>query len=174
MSTLKVSTIAPLGTDATNTVSLQAGAKTSGFGKIAQIVQGSTTSATNIASTSFSDTGLSASITPSSTSSKILVVVNQNVVTNIDTNLGNSKIQLLRDSTTVISWGENIARIEAGNQSAVKFGHLVTFNYLDSPSTTSSVTYKTQGAVSSTSNNGQSQFQQSSVSSLITLMEVLD
>ena len=49
MSTLKVSTIAPLGTDATNTVSLQAGAKTSGFGKIAQIVQGSTTSATNIA-----------------------------------------------------------------------------------------------------------------------------
>ena len=33
MSTLKVSTIAPLGTDATNTVSLQAGAKTSGFGK---------------------------------------------------------------------------------------------------------------------------------------------
>jgi hypothetical protein len=151
MSTLKVSTIAPLGTDATNTVS-----------------------ATNIASTSFSDTGLSASITPSSTSSKILVVVNQNLVTNIDTNLGNSKIQLLRDSTTVISWAENIARIEAGNQSAVKFGHLVTFNYLDSPSTTSSVTYKTQGAVSSTSNNGQSQFQHSSVSSLITLMEVLD
>ena len=96
------------------------------------------------------------------------------MVTNIDTNLGNSKIQLLRDSTTVISWAENIARIEAGNQSAVKFGHLVTFNYLDSPSTTSSVTYKTQGAVSSTSNNGQSQFQQSSVSSLITLMEVLD
>jgi hypothetical protein len=137
-------------------------------------VQGSTTTATNIASTSFSDTGLSASITPSSTSSKILVVVNQNLVTNIDTNLGNSKIQLLRDSTTVISWAENIARIEAGNQSAVKFGHLVTFNYLDSPSTTSSVTYKTQGAVSSTSNNGQSQFQHSSVSSLITLMEVLD
>ena len=142
-------------------------------GKIGQIVQGNTTTATNIASTSFSDTGLSASITPSSTSSKILVTVNQNVVTNIDTNLGNSKIQLLRDSTTVISWGENIARIEAGNESAVKFGHLVTFNYLDSPSTTSSVTYKTQAAVSSTSNNGQSQFQQSSVSSLITLMEVL-
>ena len=94
---------------------------------IGQVVQGSTTTATNIASTSFSDTGLSASITPSSTSSKILVTVNQNVVTNIDTNLGNSKIQLLRDSTTVISW-ENIARIEAGNQSAVKFGHLVTFN----------------------------------------------
>ena len=142
-------------------------------GKIGQIVQGSTTTATNIASTSFSDTGLSASITPSSTSSKILVTVNQNVVTNIDTNLGNSKIQLLRDGTTVISWGENIARIEAGNQSAVKFGHLVTFAYLDSPASTSSIIYKTQGAVSSTSNNGQSQFQQSSVSSLITLMEVL-
>ena len=174
MSTLKVSTIAPLGTDATNTVSLQAGAKTSGFGKIAQIVQGSTTTATNIASTSFSDTGLSASITPSSTSSKILVVVNQNIVTDIDSNLANSKIQLLRDSTTVISWGENIARIEAGNQSAVKFGSLVTFNYLDSPASTSSITYKTQGAISSTSNNGTSRYQNGSVSSLITLMEVLD
>ena len=41
MSTLKVSTIAPLGTDATNTVSLQAGAKTSGFGKIGQVVNSS-------------------------------------------------------------------------------------------------------------------------------------
>ena len=127
----------------------------------------------NIASTSFTDTGLSASITPTSTSSKVLAIVNQNIVTNIDTNQGNSKIQLRRDSTSVITWGAIIARVEAGGSSSIKFGNLTTFNYLDSPSSTSSITYSTRGAVSSTANSGQAQFQASSTFSIITLMEVL-
>ena len=79
-------------------------------------------------------------ITPTATSSKIFVQVNQNILTDIDTNLGNARIQLRRDSTSVITFGANIARTEAGSVSAVKFGNLTSFNYLDSPSTTSQVT----------------------------------
>ena len=144
-----------------------------GVGKIGQIIQATTDSAVNVASTSYTDTGLTVNITPTATTSKVLVEVNQNIVTDIDTNLANSLLQLRRDSTSVITFGANIARIEAGNQSAVKFGNLTTFSFLDSPSTTSQITYKTRGAISSTSNNGTARFQNSSVFSVITVMEVL-
>ena len=142
-------------------------------GKVGQVIQATTSSAVNVASTSVADTGLTVNITPTASTSKVLVQVNQNILTDIDTNLGNAKIQLRRDSTSVITFGANIARIEAGNQSAVKFGNLTTFSFLDSPSTTSQITYKTRGAISSTSNNGTARFQNSSVFSVITVMEVL-
>ena len=148
-------------------------AKATGFGKVGQVVQASTSTAVNVASTSVADTGLTVNITPTATTSKVLVQVNQNILTDIDTELGNSKIKLLRDSTTAIDFTANIARIEAGSVSAVKFGNLTTFSFLDSPSTTSETTYKTQGAISSTSNNGTARFQNSSVPSVITVMEIL-
>tara|TARA_B100000519_G_C14048903_1_gene346405 strand:- start:160 stop:693 length:534 start_codon:yes stop_codon:yes gene_type:complete len=148
-------------------------AKATGFGKVGQVVQASTSTAVNVASTSVADTGLTVNITPTATTSKVLVQVNQNILTDIDTELGNSKIKLLRDSTTAIDFTTNIARVEANGSSAVKFGNLTTFSYLDSPSTTSQITYKTQGAISSTSNNGTARFQNSSVPSVITVMEIL-
>ena len=142
-------------------------------GKVGQVVQASTSTAVNVASTSVADTGLTVNITPTATTSKVLVQVNQNILTDIDTELGNSKIKLLRDSTTAIDFTTNIARVEANGSSAVKFGNLTTFSHLDSPSTTSQITYKTQGAISSTSNNGTARFQNSSVFSVITVMEIL-
>ena len=142
-------------------------------GKVGQVIQATTSSAVNVASTSVADTGLTVNITPTATTSKVLVQVNQNIVTDIDTISANSKIKLLRDSTTAIDFTANIARIEAGGSSAVKFGNLTTFSYLDSPSTTSQITYKTKGAISSTSNNGTARFQNSSVPSIITVMEIL-
>ena len=148
-------------------------AKATGFGKVGQVVQASTSTAVNVASTSVADTGLTVNITPTATTSKVLVQVNQNILTDIDTELGNSKIKLLRDSTTAIDFTTNIARVEANGSSAVKFGNLTTFSHLDSPSTTSQITYKTQGAISSTSNNGTARFQNSSVPSIITVMEIL-
>ena len=142
-------------------------------GKVGQVVQASTSTAVNVASTSVADTGLTVNITPTASTSKVLVQVNQNILTDIDTELGNSKIKLLRDSTTAIDFTTNIARVEANGSSAVKFGNLTTFSHLDSPSTTSQITYKTQGAISSTSNNGTARFQNSSVPSIITVMEIL-
>tara|TARA_B100001939_G_C16543450_1_gene447279 strand:+ start:44 stop:547 length:504 start_codon:yes stop_codon:yes gene_type:complete len=148
-------------------------AKATGFGKVGQVVQASTSTAVNVASTSVADTGLTVNITPTATTSKVLVQVNQNILTDIDTTAANSKIKLLRGTTTVIDFTTNIARVEAGGASSVKFGNLTTFSFLDSPSTTSETTYKTQGAISSTSNNGTARFQNSSVPSVITVTEIL-
>tara|TARA_R100000231_G_C5203914_1_gene128316 strand:+ start:23 stop:520 length:498 start_codon:yes stop_codon:yes gene_type:complete len=144
-----------------------------GGSKVGQIIQAITDSAVNVASTSYTDTGLTINITPTATSSKILVQVNQNILTDIDAALANSRIQLMRDSSAVITWGANIMRIEAGGLGAVKVGNLTTFSYLDSPSTTSQITYKTQGAVSTTANNGTARFQHASASSIITVTEIL-
>ena len=52
------------------------GAPTSGGGGVIQVVNGSTTSTTSHTSATYSDIGLSATITPKFTSSKILVFGN--------------------------------------------------------------------------------------------------
>ena len=141
-------------------------------GKIGQVVQAISTTQTYITSTSLADTNLSASITPTATSSKVLVMISQISLTDRDNQDGFLKYKLVRDSTDIHEW-TYIWRVEAGGASAVKNGGFTTLMYLDSPSTTSSVTYKTQGAISDTSNNGAARFQQSSKQSYIQLLEVL-
>ena len=101
---------------------------------------GSTTSSSYIAAT-----GLSASITPSSTSSKILVLVNSSAYTSS----GNTE-----GAFTIYRGGSNIgdangvSRAYAGSSDAI---FPLSMHILDSPSSTSSVTYavymkRTQGS----------------------------
>ena len=76
----------------------------SGTGNVLQVVTGTDNSQTDIANTSYQATGLSASITPSSTSSKILELVSTNVrINRTQYNDINGAIQLLRDSTEILS-----------------------------------------------------------------------
>ena len=104
-------------------------------GSVLQVVQGLYTNNFNTTSTSYVDTGLSASITPSSTSSKILVMVSQQgfKAGSSDTYYYN----ILRGSTQI---GETRVQIQTTSQSSA--GNYL--HRLDSPSTTSSITYKTQ------------------------------
>ena len=63
-----------------NTISAITALPTGLGGKVLQVVQGNT--ATQVAhSTSYADTGLTASITPSSTSNKILIMVDKHLFT---------------------------------------------------------------------------------------------
>lgn len=135
-------------------------------GKILQVVN-ATYGTQAISSTStYADTGLTATITPSATSSKILVLVSQSGVakgTN-DTRVG---IRLVRGSTTLITM-ENFAGW-TGNNNYNGVAAAAT-NYLDSPSTTSATTYKTQFA--SLDNVADAYVQRSAVTSTITLLEI--
>ena len=138
----------------------------SGKGKVLQVVQGST--ATQVVhSTSYADTGLTASITPSSSSNKILVILAQHLYTSGSSGTGGA-IKLLRDSTAIYTAGNNQAYYINATSADMRNYH--SFNYLDSPSSTSSLTYKTQGisyssAALRTQNDGH-------FTSFITLMEV--
>ena len=68
-------------------------------GNVIQVVQGRTKALVTTTSTSFIDTGLTATITPSSTSSKILVVCNQNGIFHSGTAGTFISLILLRGST---------------------------------------------------------------------------
>lgn len=100
-------------------------------------------------STNVDITGMSVSITPSSSSSKILILVNTDIVGQ-DSATG---IQLLRDSTEIYKGDTNDSRerfssigmYSNGTSPTTYSGGSVSIVFLDSPNTTSSVTYKIQG-----------------------------
>jgi len=137
-----------------------------GTGAILQVI--SATHATEVTSTSssYADTGLTASITPSSTSNKVLVIVNQNGLEKDGTDTKIS-VKLLRASTDIALFaGTGTLNTSTANRTDIG-GTGVSI--LDTPSSTSSTTYKTQlkneGSGTVSVQNG------SSVSS-ITLMEI--
>lgn len=103
-------------------------------------------------STSYADM-YSATITPSSTSSKILVMVTNHIyITNYSTDTWRGcMIKLLRDTTTIHddgSYGES-AYFEHNDDRLMAYS---SFQLLDSPATTSAITYKLQGRSKASTN----------------------
>ncbi len=117
-----------------------------GGGKVLQVVEGSTlTNATNSTST-FADTNLTATITPSSATSKILVLISQAGCTVAGTNDSTGmKFRLLRGATDLGGISDGIWGYASINQQG-RQGYTISMSYLDSPNTTSATTYKTQYA----------------------------
>jgi hypothetical protein len=141
-----------------------------GGGKVLQVVQGSTSTSTTNNTTSYTDTTLSASITPSSTSSKILVMLTQKLFIALGTSdRGSIKAKLVRGATDI--W-ENATIYFQTTGISGEIDRYVCVNYLDTPSTTSSTTYKTQFAIDSTATNKIAFSQYDSNLSYITLMEI--
>ncbi|KKL75569.1 hypothetical protein LCGC14_2053580 [marine sediment metagenome] len=141
--------------------------------KILQIVKAESESASSSTSATFTDTGLTASITPSNVNSTILVFVAQ--ATSSQTTSGQSvaagSLRVLRDAVVVNT---------ASNQWGHSFGANTQIDALrcttsmlesDSPASTSALTYKTQFARVSGS-DGTVYVQQNSSRSTIILMEV--
>tara|TARA_Y100000389_G_scaffold189568_1_gene213471 strand:+ start:326 stop:991 length:666 start_codon:yes stop_codon:yes gene_type:complete len=138
-----------------------------GGGKVLQAVTGTSSTASQGTETSFTDTGLNVTITPSATSSKILIMahttglidtsgsfvyftIERQISGGSDTNIGDSSIGLshMRGDTVNIS--------------------NVMVHALDSPSTTSAITYEFQRRVSADS--GAAMYQ--GVKSNITALEI--
>jgi len=144
------STPARLGIGSTGQVLTVAGgvptwAAPAGGSKILQVVNVMKTDSFTTTSTSFTDiTGLSASITPSASSSKILVFATLSMVGASGTNGALSR--LLRDSTVIVqsdaagSRDRSMSQIEAIATTTA----FTSVSYLDTPSSTSALTYKIQ------------------------------
>lgn len=145
-----------------------------GGGKVLQVVMGTTSTSTTIASTTFTDTSLTASITPSSTSSKVLVFYAQQYKSFRGQSTQGVGLQLVRGSTAIqIIGGAKYAAFtwDGVSTGGAEFRTVTTSTYLDSPATTSSTTYKVQGGVLYTSNSGEMVCQNDSPSTII-LMEI--
>ena len=124
-------------------------------GNILQVVQAVKTDVFTSNSTTYTDiTGLNLAITPSSTSSKILVNVSFNHQSNAQDRW--RAFQITRGSTAIYIGNADGSRTRASVHSGLASGSgdAVTqqnsfIQFLDSPSTTSAVTYYLQGKVQS-------------------------
>jgi len=136
-----------------------------GGGKVLQVIHAFTTTIFSTSSTTMADIGLSAAITPSSTSNKILVFGNIGAIETSGANYGGGR--LLRDSTSIIA---DIDRGIGYTADSTRQFTNSPFFILDSPSSTSSLTYKLQFRVPA--GGGTITTQTNDSRSAITLMEV--
>ena len=117
-----------------------------GQGKVAQVVSAVNTTEYSTTSSSYSDiTGLTLDITPSATSSKVLIMMQMtNRVANGSSTTARGTVKLLRDSTDLQEMSY-FAQLSIGNGNPDSLIHSGSHIYLDSPSSTSQITYKYQG-----------------------------
>jgi len=138
--------------------------------RVLQVVTAATATAATNSTSTMADTGLTATITPQSASSTILVIVNQG---GCGKNTGSAfnalALRLLRGATTLSDFASGMADNSTDSKNYIG---TISIHYLDSPATTSATTYKTQ--FRNSGNNGASVVVQngSANTSTITLMEI--
>lgn len=122
-----------------------------GTGKILQVVSATSSTQQDTTSTSYVDiTNLSLSITPSSTDNDILILYTDTTraTRTNDVASGSVLVQLLRDATSIAEKQASIYNSAGGNGSnSIVQGESIS--ELDSPATTSAITYKMQIKASS-------------------------
>jgi hypothetical protein len=145
-----------------------------GGGKVLQVVTATDTTNSAVASTTYTDSGLTATITPTSATSKILVLATMNLYVYQGANDPIANVRLMRDSTVIMN---DIAQGTNGTFASYGIAALevngITWTLLDSPATTSATTYKTQMAVKTTASSSQIQTNTRTGSkNSITLLEI--
>ena len=156
------------------------GASSFAKGKIVQKVISRTTTAVNVTSDStYVDTGITATITPTSSSNKILVIPAMAFLQYQQSSNArmNTNVRIVRGSTAVETWGNDagtLADVAIGTYSydgnSVAQANIWSTIYEDTPNTTSSTTYKIQ--ISNIDGNVQFGAQHGDKASTMTLLEV--
>jgi hypothetical protein len=137
-----------------------------GGGKVLQVVYAGTSTAVTSSTNTYVDTGLTATITPSSATSKVLVLGTLNGCIKVGSNTS-VQIKWLRGATDIARPSDYAAFT---SDTSVNDIGSVTIGYLDSPSTTSATTYKAQ--FNSFNNSSYVQVQDNGVLSTLVLMEI--
>jgi hypothetical protein len=142
-------------------------------GSVLQVKHGYYSAEITNSTENYVNSGLSLTITPSSASSSVLVLVNQQIKITSDYDQGMG-LRILRDGsiiwTSTTKFDEYVydgtTTVEADTRGRKPV------MWLDSPATTSAVTYSVQGALHRDNYNAQGKFQDNGNYSFITLMEI--
>jgi hypothetical protein len=118
-----------------------------GGGKVLQVVYAESSSDVSISTTTPTDSGNSATITPTSATSKILVLTTQ--IHELKTTTSSTGIfgglRLVRGATSLQATNQDGAfQLNSFSSGSYTMRTCTVLNYLDSPATTSATTYKTQ------------------------------
>ena len=151
--------------DGTNGLTFNNSTVQASAGQVLQVVNATYSTEVSSSSSTYSDTGLTATITPKFSSSKILVLVSQ--VGLQKSNNEGIRLRLVRGSTTIVQMETAAAYTNTTTQNRV--GGTST-TYLDSPATTSATTYKTQFGTAD--NTASATLQAGNTTSTITLLEI--
>ena len=140
-----------------------------------QVVSTTLNTVFTTASTSFTDlTGLSATITPTNSANKIMIIVNTYYSSNSGS--GITVFNLVRGSTNICqpsNTGLSFSGTASGFISVADNICPVSISFLDSPATTSATTYKVQLKTNTgTSSINQRNSADGAFTSTITLMEI--
>ena len=156
MSEVKTNKVSPVGANGTvtlgdsgDTITVPSGVTfansgtATGFGKVLQVVSAVKTNTSSYGGTTFSTTGLEVTITPSATSSKIFIIATPSIGAHMDNNSG---CCFLRDSTELNVADAASSRSLWASNAQYQYNSYNTeshpMTYLDSPSSTSAITYK--------------------------------
>lgn len=144
-----------------------------GGSKVLQVVSSTNTTAVTNATSSEVDSGLTATITPTLSTSKILVIISQTFRNQRSAAEQASQIWVYRNGTRVFAstYGHIGTYVNIGTN-AVLDVVAASFTYLDNPATTSALTYKTAGKAETLTSGGQIVFQADGKPSTITLLEI--
>ena len=118
----------------------------------------------------YTTTGLTGSITPTSSSNKILVQVQQNGVYKDGSNTEGVNIRLLRGSTQIANPAKRAGGDNGDGTAATMSIGTVGIDVLDAPNTTSAVTYSTEFRAEG--NAGNAYVQVYTVESTLVLQEI--
>jgi trimeric autotransporter adhesin len=141
-------------------------ASAAGGGKVLQVVSATTATATTNSTSTYADTTLSATITPTSATSKILVFATHVIEKSAGNANNGVNLRLVRGATALTVF--SVYNTYTGT--AIQLVGSGSINYLDSPATTSATTYKTQ--FMNPNNTAQAAVQPNNSDSYITLMEI--
>jgi hypothetical protein len=148
-----------------------------GGGKVLQVVSAVITTQSSNSTTTFADSNITLSITPTSATSKVLILVTAQVTVYRENIVAGGVIKLMRDATDIFNQnGDASLQTLVGNNgsNSLELSGYFGLTYLDSPATTAATTYKIQGKrnVFSPTANASIIFQNNLNSSTITLLEI--
>ena len=146
--------------------------RSGGFGKVLQAVSNTYTTSVSNTTTSYADTGLSATINISA-GSKVLIMCVQTLDVQRSAVACTCAIKLLRGSTDIFAPAntKNVGLEGGGSDQRILFLPL-HFSFLDTGASTGSNTYKIQGKLASDANSARVRFQDDSNPSTMTLLEI--
>ena len=149
--------------DSAEATGLKWAAAAGGGGKVLQVVSATTSTISTSTSSTYQDSNLSVSITPSSATSKVLILVSQTLAKSSSASNTALKWRLMRGSTEIFVVGDNLLQ----TSNTTELNMVFPLDYLDSPATTSATTYKTQ--IASANSTSSIKAQDSASSSIIAL-----
>ena len=152
------------GTGSISGLSNVGGISSAQSGSIIQTVNATFSTEVSSSSSTFTDTGLSASITPLFSTSSILVIANIQGGKNGSTGLD---LRVLSGATSIVQFAKNAGYTGASDYNIIGS---VSCGYLDTPATTSATTYKIQMA--SNANASLARINDNTQTSTLTLMEI--